>query len=534
METCKNGMLGVTLIESKAEKPDKYVALSHCWGSKKIDCCTTESFVLEAKGFIEYTKLTKTFMDAITITREIGINYLWIDSICIIQDSADDWASESSKMADVYQNAYLTIAASASADSSGGCFSSTTSDLALYSQTTQGPLLLGARMCDDKGILQERSEIQHRFPLFTRGWVYQERLLSRRIVFYNYGELSFQCLEGSFCECENISIPPHAKMSNAHGMIVQMAIRRQIAGISTSQKDTPDYWKTWESMWESMVTTYMSLNLTNQRDVLPAISGCAKVIADVTGDQYHAGLWGRDFAKTLLWYNSSTKKDKKSRPQSTTPTWSWASLSPAQSVLFLDVKPILMDSSMKVKCKPKGANPFGEISAGMGLLKLEVALFPGFLPDFCQKNLKSISKTRKKKGNPGIHYNYRRQTTEDLCEMPESGIDARNGIFSVHLDVPYQLVIRSLELLRSTQCPKCAMGRIFLLHAGHKNWKTNLRPSKSQSDSFIMLKMSDPKEKRFQRIGLAVFDGHTPEEREIWFREVWIKEVLPKEEITIE
>lgn len=66
--------------------------------------------------------LSETFQDAITLTRQLRVQYIWIDSLCIVQDDRYDWETESATMAAVFQNAYLTIAASLAADSSG-CFS---------------------------------------------------------------------------------------------------------------------------------------------------------------------------------------------------------------------------------------------------------------------------------------------------------------------------------------------------------------------------------------------------------------------------
>lgn len=66
--------------------------------------------------------MPKTFVDAITITRHLGIRYLWIDSLCICQDDSEDWARESSRMCEVYRNAHVVIAANRSIDSEGGCF----------------------------------------------------------------------------------------------------------------------------------------------------------------------------------------------------------------------------------------------------------------------------------------------------------------------------------------------------------------------------------------------------------------------------
>jgi hypothetical protein len=112
----------ITLVETKG-RVGRYVALSHCWGlSHRIK--TTKSTIEAHKKGILFTMLPKTFQDAIVSSRKLGIRYLWIDTLCIIQDDMKDWELESSKMGEVYANSYITIAASSSIDDSSGLFPS--------------------------------------------------------------------------------------------------------------------------------------------------------------------------------------------------------------------------------------------------------------------------------------------------------------------------------------------------------------------------------------------------------------------------
>lgn len=112
----------VKLIDVSDSCP-RYITLSHCWGGTLTpEHCTMTDNLAARKLGIAFDSLPCTFQDAITITRRLGIRYLWIDALCILQDSKVDWAEESVKMATVYDNSFLTIAASASANKSGGCF----------------------------------------------------------------------------------------------------------------------------------------------------------------------------------------------------------------------------------------------------------------------------------------------------------------------------------------------------------------------------------------------------------------------------
>ncbi|KAL1614359.1 hypothetical protein SLS54_009786 [Diplodia seriata] len=104
-----------------------YVALSHCWGppDKHPLRTTTATLAKHLKG-IEFEQLPKTFQDAAIITRALGLKYLWIDSLCILQDNEDEWREEVGKMGSLYQLATLTVAASGAHDASEGCYMSKT------------------------------------------------------------------------------------------------------------------------------------------------------------------------------------------------------------------------------------------------------------------------------------------------------------------------------------------------------------------------------------------------------------------------
>lgn len=110
------------LYVTKGEK-ESYICLSHCWGDFQ-PIRTTTTNIEDHKKSIPWQFLPQTFQDAIDLTRFLSIRYLWIDSLCIIQDDRDDWAKESAAMASVYGNSYLTISATAAANCSKGLYAS--------------------------------------------------------------------------------------------------------------------------------------------------------------------------------------------------------------------------------------------------------------------------------------------------------------------------------------------------------------------------------------------------------------------------
>lgn len=83
---------------------------------------TTKATLEQRRSECHLAEMPQTFVDAITVAGHLGIRYLWIDSLCICQDDADDWARESARMCDIYSNAHLVIAANRSDNSAGGCF----------------------------------------------------------------------------------------------------------------------------------------------------------------------------------------------------------------------------------------------------------------------------------------------------------------------------------------------------------------------------------------------------------------------------
>lgn len=111
----------VRLYDTQGERVD-YVTLSHCWGASGNNVTTTTRNYEDRKSGIEWGVLNKTYQEAVIVVRRIGINFLWIDSLCIVQDNASDWNKESGQIASIYENSFLTICATRSKDGTGGLF----------------------------------------------------------------------------------------------------------------------------------------------------------------------------------------------------------------------------------------------------------------------------------------------------------------------------------------------------------------------------------------------------------------------------
>lgn len=201
IQAIQDGSIRVRLVEPDQECA-AFAALSHCWGPEQT-CVTTVNTLQDRKKNIPWDSIPTTFKDAIIYALKCDINYLWIDSLCIIQDDASDWEMESSRMADIYQYASLTLAATSSSGDSQGCF---------FKEKYEGHLEINLPQDVGTCRIAVRRPLKHwnnltptllkkHFPLLSRGWAFQERLLAPRILHFCESELIWECRETTTCEC---------------------------------------------------------------------------------------------------------------------------------------------------------------------------------------------------------------------------------------------------------------------------------------------------------------------------------------------
>jgi hypothetical protein len=170
-------------------KEGRYVALSHCWSEVLLIKIEKSNF-LEHQNSIRFDTLLKNFQDAITVARAIGVDYIWIDSLCIIQDDALDWEIESSRMASIYQNAHAVLVASNSADSQGGLWNAAWGNSGKTNGVKELPYVNGdgntsqiiARKTFSHADIIPASYLEYEAPspLSKRAWTLQEELLASR------------------------------------------------------------------------------------------------------------------------------------------------------------------------------------------------------------------------------------------------------------------------------------------------------------------------------------------------------------------
>jgi hypothetical protein len=272
---------------------------------------------------------------AVAVVRELGLRFLWIDSLCIIQDSADDWRVQSASTGSIYQHSHINLAASSSTNSEGGLvfdrdpqsaqpvqvtcrfpFDHATNPYRLYNILLQKPYF--------ESIEQE--------PLNSRGWVMQERLLAPRTLHCTKDQL--------FWECEHM----FANESHPNGIDTTLdrqpgEFRRMLSRFSqgSATAATDPIYREPDIAWLSLVREYTKCKLTRDEDILIAFSGLARRWSEILPDQYLAGLWKQSLEEGLLWhgeffypgYGGFLGGQIYSRWRA--PSWSWASFKGAVS-----------------------------------------------------------------------------------------------------------------------------------------------------------------------------------------------------------
>lgn len=323
----------------------EYMTLSHCWGGADL-LTLRESCVDNMKEGIVWSSLPKTFQDAVTVTMWFRIKYLWIDSLCIIQDSREDWERESKRMKQIYKNSFLTIAATKAVDPTRGLFVDRNPDVvriskvhAQWSRELKGDyLFVYCHLWEDEIV---------RSPLLKRAWVCQERLLSRRILHFGRSQLFWECQDLEACETFPESLPP--KIHEASSLLSK---RLLLFNGEDSHKEN----------WGSIVSQYSNGNLTNISDRCIAFAGIVEELQAFAQSEYVAGFWRHNLEHQLLW--SITHLRRTVRPQSyLAPSWSWLSIDgevfPTQ---FFEGKPLL--EILDVSVTYSGDNPLGPIKHG--------------------------------------------------------------------------------------------------------------------------------------------------------------------------
>lgn len=295
-----------------------YVTLSHLWGDNQI-FQLRKGNNQDLRRSIPFDQLPRVYQDAMNISTELGINYIWIDSLCIIQDSKEDWVYEARRMGDVYQYAACNISAA-------GYQKSTSLERLVGEIGRSGDPLLFADCVLDfqntrethlfKGLYVRAEEAALRVAvdgsvLNSRAWIAQERALSPGIIHFTPELMWWEC---NHCFA-NEGFPT---TTTSHETAEQFFEPCKIRSL-TVQSDPEDIY----AFWRDFIAHYAGAELTYERDRFPAAVGIARTLSELVNDNFVAGFWEGDIIRSLI-MERGVFKDIPTTWRA--PSWSWASL----------------------------------------------------------------------------------------------------------------------------------------------------------------------------------------------------------------
>ncbi|EPE33301.1 heterokaryon incompatibility protein [Glarea lozoyensis ATCC 20868] len=378
----------------------EYSTLSHCWGSRRFLTLTKETSADLKKG-ISRSRLSRTFQDAIQVSAKIGVEYIWIDSLCIFQDSVLDvsaviygfiksdeharnqgfcpesrdfilkelvqsainntdrihhqWQEQSTLMTEIYQRGVFNIAASAAGDGFLDYFS-------IPRPPTFTPPW-GNQEKIELHVARRNSLYEHLSgaPLNQRGWVLQERLLSPRILHFTRYQMYWECYQTLASEEYQHELPSDLEDFRSTQNMAGDWLRMDAESCNRQYLHDRFY---------HVVQEYSGCALTKPQDKLIAISGIARILQQKLEDEYVAGFWLKSLPQALLWYISDFGGSPQSPEfQYRAPSWSWASVD--KTVRFDRVEKFERSHKSGLRCKLRDysidlatSDPFGQVSGG--------------------------------------------------------------------------------------------------------------------------------------------------------------------------
>jgi hypothetical protein len=334
---------------SERSEKGAWLALSHCWGHGPHFTTTTVT-IAARKQSINFDDLPKTFQDAVFVTRALGYRYIWIDSLCILQDDGNDWASEAAKMFSYYRHATLTIAVDAAAGDNEGFLHKlrpgaeivatipvkwgkkrserNKKDKIFSDDRTGDPSSQTNPSAPDKLFLRklpteaEEKAISEQ-PLFKRAWTLQESLLSPRMVHYSSEQLVWEC---QHCTLSESNVEPRFSIHEDY-YYKKKSFLQPAGDLPRFQHSVKAVVRQISFKWYCIIAEYTTRALTNPDDRLPAIAGIAREVERQTSWSYRAGLWLQDLHRGLVWcYQNGAKSPAAFRA----PSFSWAALDEAR------------------------------------------------------------------------------------------------------------------------------------------------------------------------------------------------------------
>jgi hypothetical protein len=245
--------------------------------------------------------MPKVFRDAVFITRKLGFCYLWINALCIIQDSEEDWVREASKMADIFANSFVTIAVASVTNPTESIFRP-------WKRLRLRLILLDVRMPHKHRLALGNGPLcvldnrqysglaprPHR-PLDSRGWVFQEQILSRRTIIYSNGEIFWDCVSATASEAYLVSNFESERLEDKDIQLFKVKIyaREPITDDASLRR--------LYISWQYVIGLYTARRLTKPTDKLIVFAGVGTLVEMAFSSVLLHGLLERYLVQELLW-----------------------------------------------------------------------------------------------------------------------------------------------------------------------------------------------------------------------------------------
>lgn len=406
------------MLRELGEHMAQYNCLSHRWGDQQPLVTTSANLSTYMTQGIPWGHVPKTYRDAVDVTRLLGIRYIWIDSLCIIQDSKEDWEVQSSQMCQIYSNAFVTVAATSSQNCLAGfpisgskCIQGTGRDGKPYHVFSHTAISHPIDLNSLKGQYDTNDNVDTtRWPLLTRAWVFQEKMLSPRILHFGKDEIIWECDADSWCECDWQG-----------GVNDSFSLRRRFK--STLESDHAAM----PEVWRRIVADYSRLAITKPSDRLPALSGIAqRILASKPSQKYLAGLWSDTLDMDLLWHSSSIEGSPVPNGGGCAPSWSWAGRAayvefPRCHVWGSSGKEYrsrgMIEKWFKlvnIQCSPATIDPTGQTTGGQ--LTLEAPCHATILRNIGDKQCKPETRWSLKQKAQGVRF----PGADLFCDSPQN------------------------------------------------------------------------------------------------------------------
>ncbi|PPQ96975.1 hypothetical protein CVT26_006431 [Gymnopilus dilepis] len=317
------------LFETHRQIQAHYCTLSYVWGGEQHQKTTTANIDTYVREGIN-VPLPQTIADAILATNKLGCRYLWVDALCIIQDSVEDKVKELADMAHIYRDAYITLSVLSSFRADHGFLPDEREPdvVAFYTNgsSSAGRMLLEyviPRPLPGRG--KYETVVLHR-PLDKRGWCLQESILPARRLIFQPPFLYYKC--PSFTQL-NISRPTQLDRM-FYGQQTAYPVDDHILFQGKDSANPPADEGTVRERWRKLLLDYTERSITVPYDKLVALAGVAQIFGSLSKDAYVAGLWKKTLISDLLWTIwPPMGPDAASLPRPVdyrAPSWSWASV----------------------------------------------------------------------------------------------------------------------------------------------------------------------------------------------------------------